>query len=101
MDSRSARARREFRYKWRRTRTGEGEAMKRKLILAALAIGACLPAIGCLPLNAYDSDPNGRMRQLINQSEDLRQVQQEKNRFWFTNQPSNLTYARLSGSIGP
>ncbi len=75
--------------------------MKRKLILAVLALGACLPSSGCLFLNAYDSDPNTRMKQLLNQSEDLRQIRDEKSRFWFTNQPSTLTYDRLSGAIGP
>ncbi len=75
--------------------------MKRKLYFSTLALLACFPAIGCVPLNAYDSDPNTRTRQLLNQSEDLRQIREEKARFWFTNAPSNLTYDRLSGSVGP
>lgn len=74
--------------------------MKRRLILAALMLLACLPT-GCLPLNAYDSDPNVRTFQLLNQSEDLRQIREEKSRFWFTNQPSCLSYQRLSGAMGP
>jgi hypothetical protein len=75
--------------------------MRRKLIVAALAILACLPNTGCLFFNRYDSDPNYRMTQLLNESEDLRQVREERHRFWMNNQPSLLTYDRLSGAIGP
>ena len=75
--------------------------MTRKLILGALAIVACLPSVGCIALNAYDSDPNARMKQMLVQSENLRQLNEEKNRFWFLNQPSCLSYDRLSGSVGP
>ncbi len=57
--------------------------------------------IYCTFFGAYDSDPNGRMRQILNQSDDLREVQKEWDRWWFTNPPSNLSYDRLSGSIGP
>ena len=56
---------------------------------------------GCLFLNRYDSDPNVRMGQLLNESEDLRQAREEFHRFWMNNQPSTLTYERLHGAIGP
>ena len=75
--------------------------MKRKLFLCMLALLATLPNVGCLFLNRYDSDPNVRMTQLLNDSENLRQVRVEKSRFWMTNQPSTLSYERLSGAIGP
>ena len=75
--------------------------MKRRILLVALALIASLPNVGCLFLNRYDSDPNERMRQLLNESEDLRQVREEKRRFWMNNQPSLLTYDRLNGAIGP
>ena len=75
--------------------------MKRKLLLAVLALAACLPNTGCLFLNRYDSDPNERTRQLLNESEDLRQIRQERTRWWMNGQPSCLSYDRLSGSIGP
>ena len=75
--------------------------MKRKLMLAAFALVAILPNMGCLFLNRYDSDPNVRMAQLLNDSENLRQVRVEKARFWGTNQPSCLSYDRLNGAIGP
>ncbi|MBP3960595.1 hypothetical protein J8F10_35680 [Gemmata sp. G18] len=39
------------------------------------------------------------MRQLLNQSEDLRVINNEWRRFWFNDQPSKLTPERTSGSI--
>ncbi len=75
--------------------------MLKKFIWGCAALCAILPTIGCLPLNRYDSDPNTRMTQLLNDSENLRQVRDEKSRFWMTNQPSTLTYYRLNGAIGP
>lgn len=75
--------------------------MKKKLLFAALTLLACLPSSGCLFLNRYDSDPNERMKQLLNESEDLRQIRAEKQRFWLNNQASCLSYDRLNGHIGP
>ena len=75
--------------------------MRRKLILGVVALLAVLPNTGCLLLNQYDSEPNVRMHQLLNQSEDLRQAREEWHRFWMNNQPSVLTYERLNGAIGP
>ncbi len=49
----------------------------------------------------YDSDPNYRMRQMLNESENLRNAQEEIHRFWMNQQPSGLTYDRLNGAIGP
>jgi hypothetical protein len=73
--------------------------MKRWLLVSFfLAVG--LLNSGCL-LNRYDSDPNYRINQLLNESEDLRQMREEIHRFWMNNQPSSLSYERLSGSIGP
>jgi hypothetical protein len=66
------------------------------LTMAWLALGNT----GCL-LNIYSSDPNVRMEQLIFQSEDLRQIQNEWRRIWFTDQPSHLTYERAHGGVGP
>ena len=40
--------------------------MRRKLLLAVFALAAILPNTGCLFLNRYDSDPNVRMAQLLN-----------------------------------
>ena len=75
--------------------------MRRKLILGVVAMLGVLSNTGCLNLNRYDSDPNTRMAQLLNESEDLRQARSEISRFWMNNQPSVLTYERLNGAIGP
>ena len=76
--------------------------MRRKLLLGLIAVAGLLPTVGCgIPFNRYDSDPNYRMTQLLNESEDLRQAREEGHRFWMNNQPSVLTYERLNGAIGP
>jgi hypothetical protein len=75
--------------------------MRKNLILVAVALIGLVPNTGCLFLNRYDSDPNYRMTQLLNESEDLRQAREEFHRFWMNNQPSVLTYERLNGAIGP
>jgi hypothetical protein len=70
----------------------------RKLVLGLMAALALTANSGCL-LNQYSSDPNVRMSQLLNQSEDLRQMQGEWRRFWFNDQPSHLTAERTHGGI--
>jgi hypothetical protein len=70
--------------------------MRRALFLAAAA-GLAMNT-GCM-LNQYSSDPNTRMSQLINNSEDLRQIQNEWSRIWFNDQPSHLTPERIHGGI--
>ncbi len=74
--------------------------MRRRLTL--LAVAACLTLTngGCL-LNIWSADPNTRMQQLMNVSENLRQMEGEWQRFWFTDQPSHLTPTRIHGGIGP
>ena len=52
----------------------------------------------CL-INAYSSDPNRRMHELINNSEDLRQIEYEWERIWFNDEPSHLTPERVHGGI--
>ena len=71
--------------------------MRRLLLLAAVA-GLGLANTGCL-INAYSSDPNERMKQLTNQSEDMRQIREEWQRIWFTDQPSHMTPDRVHGGI--
>lgn len=73
--------------------------MRRMLLLVVLSL-VLFSNTGCL-LNLYDSDPNTRMEQLLFQSEDLRQIRGEWRRFWFTNQPSTMTWERVSGVVGP
>ena len=60
--------------------------------------GLVLNNAGCF-LNIYSSYPNTRMTQLLNNSEDLRQIEQEWMRIWFTDQPSHMTYDRIHGGI--
>jgi hypothetical protein len=72
----------------------------RRWFLAAVAGLMCLANTGCI-LNMYSSDPNERTQQLLNQSEDLRQIRGEWNRFWMVDQPSHLTPYRIHGGIGP
>jgi len=71
--------------------------MKRIFSLSVFGILA-LSSTGCL-FNAYSSNPTMRMRALLNQSEDLRQVEQEWSRIWFTDHPSHLTPERVDGGI--
>jgi hypothetical protein len=73
--------------------------MRRSLLLAAV-FALTLLNTGCF-LNAYSSDPNERMHQMLNQSENLRQLQKEWERFWLLDQPSHLTPDRVHGGIGP
>ncbi len=52
--------------------------------------------------NKYDTDPEARMRQMLKESEDLRAAQEKKHPFWMNQQPSALSYDRLTGAIvGP
>ena len=71
--------------------------MRRLLMLSALATLA-LSNTGCL-LNIYSSDPNRRMAELISNSEDLRQIEYEWERIWFTDEPSHMTPERVHGGI--
>ncbi len=71
----------------------------RRLLLAATAV-LVLSNAGCL-INIWSGDPETRMEQLMNVSEDLRQIKYEWMRFWFTDQPSHLTPYRVHGGVGP
>lgn len=71
--------------------------MRRLLLLAG--VGCMLTCnSGCF-INLYSSNPNTRMRQLLNVSEDLRVIEEEWQRIWFTDQPSHLTPVRTHGGI--
>jgi hypothetical protein len=72
----------------------------RRILLLTAAAAVLIGVNGCL-INAYSSDPNLRMTQLINQSEDYRQIELEWARIWFTDHPSHLTHERVDGSIQP
>ncbi len=69
----------------------------RRLLMVVVA--ACvLGNAGCL-LNLYSADPNRRMAELLNVSENLRTMEYEWERIWFTDQPSHLTPDRIHGGI--
>jgi hypothetical protein len=70
--------------------------MRRLLLLGFVA--ACVFNAGCF-INIYSSDPNRRILELLNNSEDLRQIEYEWERIWFTDQPSHLTPERVHGGI--
>jgi hypothetical protein len=71
--------------------------MRRSLLLAAV-LGLAFANTGCL-INQYSSDPNRRVNELINNSEDLRQIEYEWERIWFNDEPSHLTPERVHGGI--
>jgi hypothetical protein len=70
----------------------------RRLLIALAAGGALLGSSGWF-VNEYSSDPNRRVVELLNQSEDLRQIADEWERFWFLDQPSHMTYDRVDGGL--
>lgn len=63
-----------------------------------LVAGFVLSNAGCF-INLYSADPNRRMQEMLNVSEDLRQLEYEWERIWFTDQPSHLTPDRIHGGI--
>jgi hypothetical protein len=70
----------------------------RRLLLLVAAAGLILGSTGCF-INLYSSNPNRRILELLNQSEDLRQIEYEWERIWFTDQPSHLTPERVHGGV--
>ena len=47
----------------------------------------------------YSADPNARIQELLNNSEDQRKLSEGWQRFWFNDQPSHLTPERFHGGI--
>jgi hypothetical protein len=72
----------------------------RRLLLLVVASGLVLSQTGCF-INIYSSDPNRRILELLHQSEDLRQIEYEWERIWFTDMPSHLTPERVDGGVMP
>ena len=70
----------------------------RRLLLLSAAATLVLGNTGCF-LNIYSSDPNRRMHELINTSEDMRQIEYEWERIWFVDEPSHMTPERVHGGI--
>ncbi|MGF1578999.1 MAG: hypothetical protein ACFCD0_06515 [Gemmataceae bacterium] len=72
----------------------------RRLLLSLLLGLTIIGNSGCF-LNLWSADPNERMEQMLFTSENYRQIRDEWRRFWFTDQPSHLTYDRIHGGISP
>ena len=68
--------------------------MRRMLLLAASLM--VLSNAGCF-LQAYSSNPNTRMAELMNQSENLRNAGVFWEKFWMLDQPSHLSADRTDG----
>jgi len=71
--------------------------MFKRIALVVVGFGGLMNT-GCL-LNQYSSDQRVRAEQLMNQSEDLRQIEGTWRRFWFNDMPSHLTPERIDGGI--
>jgi hypothetical protein len=68
--------------------------MRRMLVLAASLV--ILGNAGCF-LQEYSSNPTRRMEEMMNESENLRQVEDSWSRFWMNDQPCHLTPDRTDG----
>lgn len=70
-----------------------------RTVIFSMLLGAFLASsVGCI-VPIYSADPQRRSEQLINESEGLRQIQKEYERFWFLDQPSHMTPDRTDGAI--
>jgi hypothetical protein len=72
--------------------------MRRLLLLVVLA-GLAAGNSGCF-INQYSSNPTRRIAELLNNSENLRQIEYEWERIWMNDQPSHLTPERVHGGVG-
>ena len=72
----------------------------RRFCLATILGLLLMSNMGCL-INQWSADPELRMEELLNTSEDLRQARLEWRRFWMIDQPSHLTPQRVHGGITP
>jgi hypothetical protein len=70
----------------------------RKLLLG-LALGLMFTATSGCVLPAYSGDPTRRTQELIYTSENLREINDEWERFWMLDQPTHMTPYRTHGGI--
>ncbi len=77
--------------------------MRKGIAALVLVIGALAVADGCapVPLPHYAANPAKRTEELLVDSENMRQLGDEWERFWFLDQPSHLTPFRTHGGLGP
>jgi hypothetical protein len=69
------------------------EGMNDWLEAFAVLIDLPLRALGIHFVNEYSADPNVRIRQMLQQSEDLREINHEWQRIWFTDHLPELKTA--------
>jgi hypothetical protein len=68
-------------------------------LLFGLTVGMLLASTtGCI-LPAYSGDPARRTQELIYTSENMRNINDEWERFWFLDQPNHMTPYRTHGGI--
>ena len=70
----------------------------RKAILGALLAAAFTFSVGCV-IPIYSADRNKRARQLIYDSENLRQIPEIWERTWFLDMPDTATPFRTHGGV--
>jgi len=71
--------------------------LKRFTLATFAATALAAGTTGCI--NQYASEPVTRMDQLLNESEDYRQIGEFWRRFWFNEMPSHMTPDRIHGGI--
>lgn len=72
----------------------------RRVLTCGLLTMILASSSGCF-LNMYAADPIRRYRQLFYQSEDLRAMEDEIERFWMIDHPSEMTLKRYHGMADP
>jgi hypothetical protein len=77
--------------------------MRKPLLALALLIGGLATFEGCapVPLPRYAAFQPKRVSELLVDSENMRQIGDEWERFWFLDQPSHMTPFRTHGGLGP
>ena len=70
----------------------------RRIFYALLLSALLSTTVGCL-LPAYSGDRTRRTRQMIFSSEDLRQLLNEWEFFWFLDQPDHMSPQRVHGGV--
>jgi uncharacterized protein (TIGR03067 family) len=58
-----------------------------------------LLSLGGVRIDIYSSDPNRRIQELLKNAEDMRRIEYEWERIWFTDHPLHLTPERVDGPI--
>ncbi len=76
--------------------------MRAKLAFLTLLGGLLFGAEGCapVPLPRYAAFQPRRVEELLVDSENMRQIGDEWERFWFLDQPSHMTPWRTHGGLG-